>query len=250
MQPDAGWLRPGRDELGPGVTALMTTRGLNFGRKAGDPAQVRENRAGLVAQLGARPIFLDQVHGADVVRLRPDWHDDNAPQADAAVSTDPDLAVAILVADCLPVLFSAPGGVAGAHAGWRGLAAGVLENTVSALCAATGCEPRDVKVWLGACIGPEAFEVGPEVVQAFGREALAHDQPGFLYRPNPEPRWRADLAGLARERLSSVNITQISGGAWCTLTDDSRFFSFRGEALGRPRGRMAACIALGRGVGR
>lgn len=228
----------------------MTTRGAhagpNFGRKAGDPEVARANRAGLAELLGARPVFLDQVHGADVVRLQSDWHDDNAPQADAAVSTDPELAVAILVADCLPVLFTAPGGVAGAHAGWRGLAAGVLENTVSALCDAANCEPGEVKAWLGACIGPQAFEVGPEVVRAFGREPLPRDQPGFLYRPHPEPRWRADLPLLARERLSAVNVTQISGGAWCTLTDDSRFFSFRGEAVGRPRGRMAACIALGR----
>ncbi len=242
MRLDPHWLGPDW----PDVTAFMTTRGPNFGRKAGDPDQVRANRAGLAGLLGARPVFLDQVHGADVVRLRADWHDDNAPKADAAVSTDPELAVAILVADCLPVLFAAPGGVAGAHAGWRGLAAGVLENTVAELCDAAGCAPHDVKAWLGACIGPQAFEVGAEVVMAFGREPLPGDQPGFLYRPNPEPRWRADLALLARERLTSVNVTQISGGAWCTLTDDSRFFSFRGEALGRPRGRMAACISLGR----
>lgn len=240
MRPDPDWLSPGW----PGVTAFMTTRGPNFGRKAGDPQQARANRAGLAAALGARPIFLDQVHGAEVVRLRPDWHDDNAPQADAAVSTDPGLAVAILVADCLPVLFAAPGGVAGAHAGWRGLAAGVLENTVAALCEAASCTPTDVKAWLGACIGPEAFEVGPEVVGAFGREPLARDQPGFAYRPNPEPRWRADLPALARERLRAAGVTDISGGGWCTLTDASRFFSFRGEALGRPRGRMAACIGL------
>ncbi|CAM3816106.1 polyphenol oxidase family protein [Roseateles saccharophilus] len=241
MRPDANWLKPDW----PGVTAFMTTRGPNFGRKAGDPDEVRANRAGLAELLGARPVFLDQVHGAGVVRLRADWHDGNAPQADAAVSTDPDLAVAILVADCLPVLFAVPGGVAGAHAGWRGLAAGVLENTVAELCGAVGCEPGEVGAWLGACIGPEAFEVGPEVVQAFGREPLARDQPGFLYRPNPEPRWRADLALLARERLQAAGVTEVSGGGWCTLTDESRFFSFRGEALGRPRGRMAACIALG-----
>lgn len=240
MPVDANWLRPDW----PGTRAFMTTRGFNCGRKAGDPAEVQANRAEVARLLGARPIFLDQVHGADVVRLRPDWHDDNAPQVDAAVSTDPELAVAILVADCLPVLFAAPGGVAGAHAGWRGLAAGVLENTVAELCAATGCGPRDLKAWLGACIGPEAFEVGPEVVEAFGREPLARDQPGFRYRPNPQPRWRADLPLLARERLSGVGVTQISGGTWCTLTDDSRFFSFRGESLGRPRGRMAACISL------
>ena len=240
MQPDPDWLRP----EWPGVTAFMTTRGPNFGRKAGDPDAVRAERSKLAGLLGARPIFLDQVHGPRVVRLQRDWHDDNAPQADDAVSTAPELAVAILVADCLPVLFTAPGGVAGAHAGWRGLAAGVLEATVAELCAATGCEPGEVQAWLGACIGPEAFEVGPEVVTAFGREALACDQPGFVYRPTPEPRWRANLPGLARERLARAGVTRVSGGRWCTLTEDSRFFSFRGEALGRPRGRMAACIAL------
>jgi len=242
MRPDAHWLRPDWPE----VTAFMTTRGPNFGRKAGDPALVRAERAALAECLGARPIFLDQVHGAEVVRLRAEWNDDNAPRADAAVSTSPELGVAILAADCLPVLFTAPGGVAGAHAGWRGLAAGVLENTVAALCEAAACAPGDVKAWLGACIGPQAFEVGAEVVAALGREPLTCDQPGFLYRPNPEPRWRADLAWLARQRLISVNVTQISGGVWCTLTEDSRFFSFRGEAGGRPRGRMAACIALRR----
>jgi len=243
MPLDDHWLKPDWPDSA-GVTAFMTTLGPNYGRKAGDPGQARANRAALAGLLGARPVFLDQVHGADVVRLQPDWHDDNAPKADAAVSTDPELAVAILVADCLPVLFTAPGGVAGAHAGWRGLAAGVLENTVAELCSAAGCEPQDVQAWLGACIGPEAFEVGPEVVRAFGREPLERDQPGFLYRPNPEPRWRAGLPLLARERLMSVNVTRISGGQWCTLTDDSRFFSFRGEAAGRARGRMAACISL------
>ncbi|MFG6415725.1 polyphenol oxidase family protein [Roseateles sp. DC23W] len=242
MPVDANWLRPDW----PDRRAFMTTRGFNCGRKSGDADEVRAHRAELQRLLGARPIFLDQVHGADVVRLQRDWHDDNAPSADAAVSTDPELAVAILVADCLPVLLSAPGGVAGAHAGWRGLAAGVLERTVAALCDASGCAPRDVQAWLGACIGPEAFEVGPEVVTAFGREPMAHDQPGFLYRPNPQPRWRADLTLLARERLMAAGVTRISGGGWCTLTDDSRFFSFRGESLGRPRGRMAACVSLGR----
>lgn len=114
------------------------------------------------------------------------------------------------------------------------------------LCSAACCGPGEVRAWLGACIGPEAFEVGPEVVRAFGREPLDRDQPGFLYRPNPEPRWRADLALLARDRLRAAGVGEVSGGGWCTLTEDSRFFSFRGEALGRPRGRMAACIALGR----
>lgn len=240
----ADWLRPEAGALGEGVQAFMTTRGFNLGRTAGDLAEVRAHRVALAGLLGARPIFLDQVHGSDVVRLQPDWHDDNAPRADAAVSTDPELAVAVLVADCLPVLFAAPGGVAGAHAGWRGLAGGVLENTVAALCEAAGCAPGEVRAWLGASIGAAAFEVGPEVVQALGREPLERDQPLFAFRPNPEPRWRADLAGLARERLLASGVGTVSGGGWCTLSEDSRFFSFRGEAAGRPRGRMAACIAL------
>jgi hypothetical protein len=240
MQPDPDWLRPDW----PGITAFMTTRGLNLGRKGHEATAVTANRARVAQALGARPVFLDQVHGPRVVRLQPDWHDGNAPQADAAVSTDPDLAVAILVADCLPVLFTAPGAVAGAHAGWRGLAAGVLENTVAALCEAAACEPADVRAWLGACIGPAAFEVGPEVVAALGRQPLPLDQPGFAYRPRDGERWLADLPLLARERLAAVGVTRVSGGGWCTLTEASRFFSFRGEALGRDRGRMAALISL------
>lgn len=242
--PDPAWLRPDW----PGVAAFMTTAGFNLGRKTGeDPEAVRARRRQVAALLGARPIFLDQVHGAEVARLHAGLEDDNAPPADAAVSTEPGLAVAILVADCLPVLFSAPGAVAGAHAGWRGLAAGVLENTVAALCEAAGCRPQAVRAWLGACIGPQAFEVGAEVLGAFGREAQRQDQPQFRYQPNAagEPRWRADLPSLARQRLRAAGLTDISGGTWCTLTEGSRFFSFRGEALGRPRGRMAACIALG-----
>lgn len=234
------WLKP--DWMG--VRAFQTTLGLDLSRRCSD---VQAHRAQVARHLGARPIFLDQVHGTRVVRLQADWTDNNAPQADAAVSTDPSLAVAILVADCLPVLFKAPGGVAGAHAGWRGLAGGVLENTVQALCEAAACEPAVLEAWLGAAIGPAAFEVGAEVVQAFGREARAVDQPAFHFQPNAagEPRWRADLYQLARERLAVCGVQAVSGGGHCTLTESSRFFSFRGEALGRLRGRMGACIALG-----
>lgn len=246
----ADWLRPDW----PDVVAFMTTRAgaetgdFNLARTVGDdPTRVLAHRARVAQAVGARPVFLDQVHGVAVARLQPEWHDDNAPRADAAISTDPDLAVAVMVADCLPVLFAAPGGVGGAHAGWRGLAAGVLENTVRALCEATACEPGEIRAWLGACIGPEAFEVGADVVQAFGGAPQQSDQPHFIHRPNAdgEPRWRADLCGLARERLAAVGVTQVSGGGWCTLTERSRFFSFRGEGLdpGLPRGRMAAVIA-------
>ena len=182
------------------------------------------------------------MHGAHVLHLLPEHAAPQAqmPPADACVSTSSGLGVAIQVADCLPVLFAAPGGVAGAHAGWRGLAGGVLENTVAALCTAARCKPAELHAWLGACIGPEAFEVGADVRDAFrGDEAL------FVFRPNAagEPRWRADLAGLARRRLRALGVTQISGGAWCTVSD-SRFFSFRAERLGLQRGRMAACIRL------
>ena len=251
------WLRP--DWNLPHVHAFMTTRtagvssglhsSMNIGRAVNDdPLAVAENRARVSAALGAPALFMPQVHGVSVVQLRPEHALPNAkmPPADASLSTSPALGVAIQVADCLPVLFAAPGGVAGAHAGWRGLAGGVLENTVAALCKAAGCRPSEIHAWMGACIGPEAFEVGSDVRDAFrGDEAL------FVYRPNAagEPRWRADLAGLARRRLQALGVATISGGGFCTLTDktsdkNSRFFSFRGERLGGPRGRMVAAIRL------
>lgn len=251
MPNDLDWLRPDWDL--PHVQAFMTTRSggvseglhrsMNVGRAVNDdPLAVAENRARVSAVLGAPALFMPQVHGAHVLHLLPAHAAPQAqlPPADACVSTSPGLGVAIQVADCLPVLFAAPGGVAGAHAGWRGLAGGVLENTVAALCTAARCKPAELHAWLGACIGPEAFEVGAEVRDAFrGDEAL------FVFRPNAagEPRWRADLAGLARRRLQALGVTQISGGAWCTVSD-SRFFSFRAERLGLQRGRMAACIRL------
>jgi YfiH family protein len=150
------------------------------------------------------------------------------------------------VADCLPVLFAAPGGVAGAHAGWRGLAGGVLENTVAALCQAAACRPDQIQAWLGACIGPEAFEVGHEVLEAFGVAPLPASSEFFRFRPNAEaqPRWRADLAGLARQRLLALGldgVSGISGGGWCTVSDASRFFSYRRE---RVSGRMVAAICV------
>lgn len=249
VHPD--WLRP--DWAAAGVQAFMSTRAggvsqgdlasMNLGIAVGDdPAAVAENRARLQAALGAPAVFLRQVHGAEVLRLSPRWLQEEAPPADAAISTDPALGVAIQVADCLPVLFAAPGAVGGAHAGWRGLAAGVLERTLAALCEAAACEPGEVQVWLGACIGAEAFEVGEEVMQACGGPASA-----YRYQPNAagQPRWRADLVALARERLRERGVRALSGGHWCTLSEPSRFFSFRREqALGRPSGRMVAAIRL------
>jgi len=248
------WLRPDWDL--PHVRAFMTTRAggvsqgihasMNIGRSVeDDPQAVAANRAHVDAALGAPALFLWQVHGPDVLHLRPEHLQlDEAPKFDAAVSTSPGLGVAVQAADCLPVLFAAPRGVAGAHAGWRGLAGGVLENTVRALCEAADCRPQDIHAWMGACIGPTAFEVGADVLEAFGHpRPSASDQRFFAYRPNAagEPRWRADLPGLARERLKTLGLAGISGGRWCTYNEDSRFFSYRRERLG---GRMVAAIAL------
>jgi len=251
---NSDWLRP--DWALHHVHAFMTTRAggvsqgahasLNLGRAVqDDPAAVAENRAILCRALRAPAAFLPQVHGVDVLLLRPEHAVPGAelPKADACVSTTPGLGLAIQVADCLPVLFAAPGGVAGAHAGWRGLAAGVLENTVAALCDAASCKPGEVSAWMGACIGPAVFEVGADVLQAFGREPVLHDAEYFRYVPNAagEPRWRADLPGLARERLTALGLKHIGGGRWCTLSEPSRFFSYRHEPLA---GRMAAAIVL------
>lgn len=267
VHPD--WLIPDWDA--PGVAAFMTTRAggvsglggggssatdqrglasLNLGRSVGDdPANVIENRRRVAEALGATPVFLKQVHGTEVLRLRAAHAaiDADPTPADAAISTDPALACAVMVADCLPVLFAGPGVVGAAHAGWRGLAGGVLESTVVAMCEAVACEPREIRAWMGACIGPERFEVGAEVLAAFGAQAVEADQPLFRFQPNEqgEARWHADLYGLARRRLEALGLSAVGGGGWCTLTEPSRFFSFRHERVsGLRSGRMAAVIRL------
>jgi len=225
-------------------------RSLNLGRSVGDdPAAVAANRARVAQAIGATPVFLKQVHGATVLRLTPAHAapDADPVPADASISLDPSLACAVMAADCLPVLFAAPGAVGAAHAGWRGLASGVLDNTVQALCGATGGEPGQIQAWMGACIGPQVFEVGADVLQAFGVVPQHQDLPLFRYQPNAagEPRWRADLAGLARQRLHKLGLRAVHGGHWCTYSAPSRFFSYRHERLdGRPGGRMAAVIRL------
>lgn len=247
------WLRPGWQAAGVG--ALMTTRrgGLSEGRFAGmnirgglgdDPAAVAHNQALLAAAIGATPVYLDQVHGRDVVRLTPALVG-RLPRADASVCTEPGLACTVQVADCLPVLFAAPAarGVAGAHAGWRGLAAGVLEATVAALCEAAACAPAEVQAWLGPCIGPRRFEVGADVLQAFGADPS--DEAAAFFRPHAPGKWMADLAGLARQRLQAAGVNRISGGEGCTVEDASRFFSFRRDGV---TGRMLAAVWLERRV--
>ncbi len=256
---DADWLRP-QWRL-PGVHALMTTRrggysaapfdSMNLRDGQGDDAAaVAQNQARLLAVVGAPMVWLNQVHGARVVRLTAA---DAAPgairhDADACVTTETGVVCSIQVADCLPVLFAAPGAVAAAHAGWRGLAAGVLEATLASLCSASGCGPDRVEVWLGPCIGPRRFEVGADVVQAFAgdprttRQAADAALPTSRFAPLKAGKWLADLPGLARDRLTACGVGAVSGGTWCTVSDASRFFSFRRDGV---TGRMVAAIWLG-----
>lgn len=217
---------------------------LNLGDHVGDdPVAVQHNRAVLAAQLGATPVFMQQVHGT-AVEVLPSPHaaPGSVPVADACMSLQPGLACTIMVADCLPVLFCDTAGraVAAAHAGWRGLAAGVLERTLDRLRRAV--PQAQWLAWLGPCIGPAAFEVGDEVRAAFmAQSAAAAD----CFRVHTPGKWLADLPALARLRLAALDLQGIHGNdgsaPWCTVSDPSRFFSHRRD---RVSGRMAACIWL------
>ncbi|MDP4300256.1 peptidoglycan editing factor PgeF [Leptothrix discophora] len=232
---------------------------LNLKAEIGDdPAAVAVNRTRLQGWIGARPVRLDQVHGTVVCALEQVDAGGGLPVADASVCGRPGLACEVQVADCLPVLFADRDGraVAAAHAGWRGLAGGVLEATLAALHARHGVSPDRVEAWLGPCIGPAAFEVGADVLAAFGGSV---DEPGASFRPRAgvAGKWWADLAGLARKRLAQAGVTAvggndggISGGVsggmdggtgWCTASEPSRFFSFRRDRL---TGRMAGFVWL------
>ncbi len=248
-------------DLPPGVGAWMSTRegghssapwdSLNLGDHVGDAqADVRANRQQLADTLGVRPVFLQQVHGTGVLELGPQIPD--GAQADACFTFASGVACTIMVADCLPVLLWDAEGqwVAAAHAGWRGLAgeggAGVLEGLWAAL-GARGARPDRAHVWLGPCIGPEAFEVGPEVMQAF---VQAQRDAAAAFRPGQGGRLLADLPALARLRLGQLGLAAVSGNdgtsAWCTVSRPALFFSHRRDAvrLGSS-GRMAACIWRG-----
>lgn len=238
----------------PGVGAAMSGREggvstgpwhrLNLGAACGDrPEAVARNRRRFSAALGATPVWLRQVHGCGVLHLADDRPRDEP--ADAAWTTQRGVACTVLVADCLPVLLARGDGavVAAAHAGWRGLAAGVLETTVAALADGTGTSTQALRAWLGPCIGPQAFEVGVDVLEAFGFTAAAPG-PHFVARPRPDgsPRWLADLPALARARLLALGLPAAAvhthGG--CTVGSPSAFFSYRRD--GRASGRMAAAI--------
>jgi YfiH family protein len=235
------------------VTALSTTRhgGVSEGaratlhadgaRLAGDPQRsaILANRARLEALLPAPPIWLSQVHGPDVAHIDAASVDTarlSPPVADAAVTSLRGVVLAVRTADCLPVLFADRAGtvVGVAHAGWRGLARNVLEATVSAM----GVPVEDIVAWFGPAIGPQAFEVGRDVFDAFCAQDPAAQA---CFVPWSDGKWLADLCGLARRRLERAGIRAIGGGGWCTYTQADRFFSYRRD---RDAGRMASLLWL------
>ncbi len=241
IEPD--WPAPAR------VRALTTTRSggiseapwhsLNLGDHVGDnPAHVAENRQRLADSIGLpadRIAWIRQTHGTHVAR----FPGPENPEADASVTDQTDLACAILTADCLPVAFCNTEGtkIAAAHAGWRGLCNGILENTAKQIGT-----PENTLAWLGPAIGPDQFEVGPEVRKAF----LAHNPEAavaFNPSPNRPGHYLANLYQLARQRLNSAGITQIHGGTHCTVTEKDRFYSYRRDGT---TGRMATLIWLTR----
>jgi len=252
MTDRADWLAP--DWRVAGVGALMTTRSggvsrgpyatMNVGTAVGDDADaVAANRALLGDAMGAAPVFLRQVHGTRVVRVGAADAVPGAPvhEADAVVTSEAGVACVVQAADCMPVLLAVRDGraVGAAHAGWRGLAAGVIESAVGALCEVGRCAPGDVVAWLGACIGPQTFEVGADVLTAFGADAGLTNVAARRFVAKGGAKWLADLAGLARDRLTAAGVATIGGGAWCTVTDASRFFSYRRDGV---TGRMAAAV--------
>jgi len=238
------WLIP--DWPAPaGVKACVTTRAggvslapfdsLNLGDHVDDnPEAVAENRRRLTDRFSIKPAWLKQVHGIDVVEADPSV----VATADASWTATPGIACSAMTADCLPALFCDRAGtrVAAAHAGWRGLAAGVLEATLDSLKVA----PEDVLVWLGPAIGPQAFEVGPEVREAFVRH-LPQTEQAFVLSHNPG-KLMADIYTLARLRLAACGVTAVYGGGFCTVSDP-RFYSYRRSLR---TGRFASLIWLER----
>lgn len=228
------------------VKAVCTTRAggvssapwdsLNLGDHVGDNhGDVLENRRRL-AHWAHREVsdfgWLQQVHGTDVVRLPA-----VSPVADASVTQRPGVVCTVLTADCLPVLFCDRQGaqVAVAHAGWRGLADGVLENTLK-----TFATPREVIAWLGPAIGAAQFEVGPEVRERFLTFSRSLDA-CFALSPHRPGHFLADMVAIARHRLQHAGVQEIYGGQHCTFSDERTFFSYRREGQ---TGRMASCIWL------
>lgn len=226
------------------VKALQTTRrggvsaapydSLNLGEHVGDePLKVAHNRMLLSHLLPSEPVWLEQVHGALVVNA------DTAsclPMADACTARHRASVCVVMTADCLPVLLCDKQGsvVAAAHAGWKGLVAGVIEATVQAMNVA----PQNLMAWLGPAISQDAFEVGEEVRAAF---VAAHPQAASAFAAGQSGKWLADIYALARTRLNALGITQIYGGNYCTYRENDKFFSYRRDGK---TGRMGTFIWL------
>jgi hypothetical protein len=250
----AGWIRPGwicpNWPAPDRVRAVCTTRtggcsegpwsSLNLGERCGDNAEhVRRNRERLSQHLPAAPLWLRQVHGDAVARhpgAEPGAEPLTEPEADALVAFEPGRVCAVLTADCLPVFFCDRAGtrVAVAHAGWRGLAGGVLEATVQAL----ETDPTDLLAWLGPAIGPAVYEVGEEVAEAFRASLGADFSAAFTARGD---RWLLDLYAAARLKLAAAGVGDVRGGGLCTYSDPARFFSHRRDGVS---GRQASVIWL------
>ena len=271
IRPPRDWIAP-RWLAGPAVCVLSTTRaggvsvgrfaagqgaggGLNLATHVGDePEAVALNRAVLRRHVPGPPVWLEQVHGisvfeADMSGVAASPTDADAgrsspglapPVADAAVTSRPGQVLAVLTADCLPVVLADAhaAAVGVAHAGWRGLAAGVLEATVSAL-RARAREGSAVTAWLGPAIGPAAFEVGADVRQAFcDRDPRSRS----AFRPgHAAGKWWCDLYALARMRLADAGVVDVHGGGYCTVNDAARFYSYRRDGV---TGRMATLAWL------
>ena len=248
---DPRWIRPDWPAASR-VRALITTRhggvsrgawgvppegadGMNLGFLSGDaPEAVRENRARLREALPAEPRWLKQVHGAAVVRADAV----SAPvEADAAFTTSAGVVAAVMVADCMPVLLADTRGraVGVAHAGWRGLAAGVIQATARSIRSALDDPQADLIAYLGPAIGPAHFEVGPEVLDAMARSL---PRAAAAFRPQGD-KYLADLPALARQALAEVGVASIHGGSACTYSDATRFYSYRRD---RTTGRHAALV--------
>jgi YfiH family protein len=232
------WPAPAR------VRAFVTTRAggvsegeyasMNLGASSGDrPENVAKNRLTVRERLPAAPRWLAQVHGAGVAVLDT-LGADAIPRADAAVARRAGEVCAVLTADCMPVLLCDESGrrVAIAHAGWRGMSSGVIENAVRAM----EVSPETVVAWMGPAIGPQAFEVGPEVREAFRAQDAGAD---VAFRPHGDGKFLADLYALARRRLARAGVARVHGGGFCTYRERERFFSYRRE---KRSGRMGAFI--------
>lgn len=237
----ADWPAPGRVRvlatLRTGGVSVAPYDSFNLAQHVGDdPARVAANRASLRERGGLpdEPLWLNQVHGCAVVIH--DGPQASPPTADAAVAFEPGRVCAVMTADCLPVVLADRAGrrVGVAHAGWRGLAGGVVEATVQAL----GVPAADLVAWLGPAIGQAAFEVGPEVRAAFVQRLPAAEA-AFL--PGAPGKFQADLYALARAVLAQAGVADVHGGGWCTATDRERFFSFRRDGH---TGRMATLAWL------